>query len=1135
MTKRILSFLLVVSMVLTILPVEASEADSVVYTKEDLVAALEPDGTGDVILGADITDITTQLTVERSTAINLNGYKLTVTLDEETGQKANGIKLASGVTLTIRDSSSTSNGELTVTNNVSMVMNNDVSDGNMAAINTSDGKLIVESGNVYAYGGYCGAGIGGGFDAYKRYTAGEIIILGGNVTAIGGHSAAGIGTGKFSSGGTVKISGGVVYASNGDSAAAIGSGYGGSNVTVEISGGKVTAIAGGSHGTGIGGGYQGNGGMVKISGGEVTATGTNYAAGIGCGYQGNGGTVEISGGIVTATGGIYAAGIGGGRECDGGTVEISGGTVIATNAPSSGGLYYAPGIGGGYQSSSNGTLKITGGSVNPRGISVVPVDTNGNELKKATLTLKGSIPLADTMLADSGHTIEVGGTPYPYGTKDLKTDAEGKVYFWLPANTYDITLMSEAGDVYTKDYVVITNADGEATLMGPTYETYLRRAADKGGEYKLPVDFDGSPSNDPSLTSELSINKDFILDLNGHNLTINIYGSKGINIAPGVTFTIKDSSTPSAGKLIVNNKYGGPGISTTDAKLIIEGGTVTAVGYWSSAGIGGYDGEDNGIVEIRGGTVNATGGDFAAGIGGGSYGRGGTVKISGGIVNATGGRGCPGIGAGYAVAGSYVEITGGTVIATGTVYESYSYVDIGSPYYATKNDTLKISGGSVNAKKIINNEYVSPKAADGTTTVYLVILTVTGDSGPLADTVLEDTSYIVKDSADIYIYGTKDLKTDAEGKVHLWLPEGTYSITLKADGTCYANSNVEVKAGSDNSAELTVAPIDITDPIITAGDVNRTSDTEATVKFTSSESGQYYYEAVDDNAGDPNIDTSGPGLYCGTTEVTFQAVLTPGAKDLWIYVKDAAGNVGKLKIDIPACPLDTPTGAAWDETIPGKAVWIAVPNASSYTLQLYKDGAPVGSLVTDVTAAEYDFTGAITSGGMGSYTFKVKAIGDGTIRLDSAESNESPAYNYVPPLTGTAVIDNTAPRIGDELTGSLDGGNNTGELSYVWKADGQEVSSGEKYTVTIDEYGKAITLEITSSIEPGTIKSAPTEKVKKKVGPAAPLTPEVLSKTHNSVTLKANAAYEFSMDGSTWQSSNVFSGLDANTEYTFYQ
>ena len=50
--------------------------------------------------------------------------------------KANGIKLASGVTLTIRDSSSTSNGELTVTNNVSMVMNNDVSDGNMAAINT---------------------------------------------------------------------------------------------------------------------------------------------------------------------------------------------------------------------------------------------------------------------------------------------------------------------------------------------------------------------------------------------------------------------------------------------------------------------------------------------------------------------------------------------------------------------------------------------------------------------------------------------------------------------------------------------------------------------------------------------------------------------------------------------------------------------------------------------------------------------------------------------------------------------------------------------------------------------------------------------------------------------------------------
>lgn len=53
--------------------------------------------------------------------------------------------------------------------------------------------------------------------------------------------------------------------------------------------------------------------------------------------------------------------------------------------------------------------------------------------------------------------------------------------------------------------------------------------------------------------------------------------------------------------------------------------------------------------------------------------------------------------------------------------------------------------------------------------------------------------------------------------------------------------------------------------------------------------------------------------------------------------------------------------------------------------------------------------------------------------------------------------------------------------------------------------------------------------------PVAPAAPTLVSKTHNSVTLTANATYEFSRDGSTWQPSNIFTGLTGNTEYTFYQ
>ena len=51
----------------------------------------------------------------------------------------------------------------------------------------------------------------------------------------------------------------------------------------------------------------------------------------------------------------------------------------------------------------------------------------------------------------------------------------------------------------------------------------------------------------------------------------------------------------------------------------------------------------------------------------------------------------------------------------------------------------------------------------------------------------------------------------------------------------------------------------------------------------------------------------------------------------------------------------------------------------------------------------------------------------------------------------------------------------------------------------------------------------------------APNAPVLESKTSTSVTLAANSNYQYSMDGETWQDSNVFNGLTAGTEYTFYQ
>jgi uncharacterized repeat protein (TIGR02543 family) len=51
----------------------------------------------------------------------------------------------------------------------------------------------------------------------------------------------------------------------------------------------------------------------------------------------------------------------------------------------------------------------------------------------------------------------------------------------------------------------------------------------------------------------------------------------------------------------------------------------------------------------------------------------------------------------------------------------------------------------------------------------------------------------------------------------------------------------------------------------------------------------------------------------------------------------------------------------------------------------------------------------------------------------------------------------------------------------------------------------------------------------------APAPPTLEYSTHNTVTLTFIEGYEYSIDGTTWQSSNIFTDLSSNTTYTFYQ
>ena len=108
-------------------------------------------------------------------------------------------------------------------------------------------SITVESGIVYAYGGYGGAGIGSGFsvpmqEQTKKSTVSNLKITGGTVYATGGYSGAGLGGGAHSSANGITILGGAVEATAGSGAAAIGGGGYGSGKNITISGGRVKAM-----------------------------------------------------------------------------------------------------------------------------------------------------------------------------------------------------------------------------------------------------------------------------------------------------------------------------------------------------------------------------------------------------------------------------------------------------------------------------------------------------------------------------------------------------------------------------------------------------------------------------------------------------------------------------------------------------------------------------------------------------------------------------------------------------------------------------------------------------------------------------------------------------------------------------
>ncbi len=154
-----------------------------------------------------------------------------------------------------------------------------------------------------------------------------------------------------------------------------------------------------------------------------------------------------------------------------------------------------------------------------------------------------------------------------------------------------------------------------------------------------------------NLPVGLSFGREATIILEGTNYVKSVHPNlPAIHVLKGDTLTIKGSGTLTADASGTDSAGIGAGGIGGCGNIVIEGGTITAIGGVTGAGIGGGEFGDCGNIVIKGGTIDATGGYYGAGIGGGKFLGCGNITITKNVTKVTATRGEKAqhsIGAGY--------------------------------------------------------------------------------------------------------------------------------------------------------------------------------------------------------------------------------------------------------------------------------------------------------------------------------------------------------------------------------------------------------------------------------------------------------------------------------------------------------
>jgi uncharacterized repeat protein (TIGR02543 family) len=370
------------------------------------------------------------------------------------------------------------------------------------------------------------------------------------------------------------------------------------------------------------GGYGSFPGVTVPSGKTLTIRGSGTLiagskvndAGIGSGYR-NCGNIVIEGGTIIATGGEGAAGIGSGKNASCGNITITDGVTSVTATAGTGAPYS---IGSG-SNSSVGTVTIGGvvtGSIpqspftyNPSDTTpyTVTFDANGGEGSMDAQEFVSNTPQALTANSFTCTNYEFDG---------WNTAANGSGYAYREGQT-------------------IVNL-GNVTLYAQWKPTLITKTLNSNTGYVELGDGD-VVSGTGGRNTHVTIADGATVTLYNVKIT-NISGSEwaGITCKGNANIIVKGSNAVEGA-----NYSAGIFVPSGKTLTIMGDGSLTATGKTNSAGIGGtYDykktiGINCGNIVIDGGSIIAIGGYYAAGIGGGNDGSCGDITITGGVTRVS--------------------------------------------------------------------------------------------------------------------------------------------------------------------------------------------------------------------------------------------------------------------------------------------------------------------------------------------------------------------------------------------------------------------------------------------------------------------------------------------------------------------